>query len=149
MLSLFSRGDEVLGKAEEEAFLAQHYPKAANVSIDYAILEKAKNIAMVKASFQWNDLGTWSSLHEQLTSDTTENAAIKAHLITEEAKGNMVFTAKEKLVVLKGLENYIVVEEEDVLLIYPKGRINPLRHCAIKQRMSLGRRLFSYSLSSK
>lgn len=136
MLSLFNRGDEVLGKAEEEAFLAQQYPKAANVSIDYAILEKAKNIAMVKASFQWNDLGTWSSLHDQLAANTTDNTTVNAHLITKEAKGNMIYTSKEKLVVLKGLDNYVVVEEDDVLLIYPKGEdqsIKVLRNRAKEQ----------------
>lgn len=135
MLSLFQAGKEFFGSAKEKEFLSSHYPKAASISIDYAILEKAQNIMMIKASFQWNDLGTWSSLHEQMAQNKKENIAVKAQLITDQASGNMIYTAKEKLVVVKGLEDFIVVEEEHVLLIYPKGddqSVKALRASAIK-----------------
>ena len=121
MLSLFDVGQTVFNTPREEAFLAEQYPKAENISIDYAILEQAKNITMIKASFLWNDLGTWSSLHEQLAQDTKDNVAVKAHLIAREARGNMIYSSSEKLVVVKGLEDFVVVDEDGVLLIYPKG----------------------------
>jgi mannose-1-phosphate guanylyltransferase len=121
MLSLFDVGQTVFNTLKEEAFLAEQYPKAENISIDYAILEQAKNITMIKASFLWNDLGTWSSLHEQLAQDTRDNVAVKAHLIAREARGNMIYSSSEKLVVVKGLEDFVVVDEDGVLLIYPKG----------------------------
>ncbi len=121
MLSLFEAGISTFGTPEEAAFLAKEYKKAENISIDYAILEKSKNISMIKANFHWNDLGTWTSLYDQLMQEEKENVAVNAHLIVDTAQGNMVYTAKEKRIVLKGLENFVVVDEEDVLLIYPKG----------------------------
>lgn len=121
MLSLFEAGQTVFNTPNEAAFLATQYPKAENISIDYAILEQADNITMIKASFLWNDLGTWSSLHEQLAQDAKENVVVKAHLIAREASGNMIYSSNEKLVVVKGLEDYVVVDEQGVLLIYPKG----------------------------
>ena len=121
MYSLFEQGKSVFNTIEEQAFLLDQFPKAESVSVDYAILEKVNNIIMIKASFLWNDLGTWTSLHEQLSKDEKENIAVKAHLITAKAQGNMIYASKEKLVVLKGLENFVIVDEADVLLIYPKG----------------------------
>lgn len=121
MLSLFDEGQTVFYTPKEEAFLATQYPKVENISIDYAILEQAKNITMIKASFLWNDLGTWSSLHEQLAQDTKDNVVVKAHLIAKEARGNMIYSSNEKLIVVKGLEDFVVVDEQGVLLIYPKG----------------------------
>ncbi len=121
MLALFEQAKAYFGTVQERAFLAKQYPKADNISIDYAILERASNIVMIKASFLWNDLGTWSSLHEQLANKSDDNVAVKAHLITDQASGNMIYSSKEKIVVVKGLKDFVVVEEEGVLLIYPKG----------------------------
>ena len=121
MLALFDEGQSVFNTPKEKAFLATQYPKAENISIDYAILEKANNITMIKASFLWNDLGTWSSLHEQLAQGTKDNVAVKAHLIAKQASGNMIYSSSEKLIVVNGLEDFVVVDEGGVLLIYPKG----------------------------
>ena len=121
MLSLFDAGQTVFYTPEEETFLAVQYPKAENISIDNAILEQANNITMIKASFLWNDLGTWSSLHEQLAHEAKDNVAVKAHLIAREASGNMIYSSNKKLIVVKGLEDFVVVDEKGVLLIYPKG----------------------------
>ena len=121
MLALFEQAKDYFGTVQEQSFLAKQYPKADNISIDYAILERASNIVMIKASFLWNDLGTWSSLHEQLAHKNDDNVAVKAHLITDQASGNMIYSSKEKVVVVKGLKDFVVVDEEGVLLIYPKG----------------------------
>ena len=121
MPSLFKTGEMAFNSLEEATFLAAQYPKAENISIDYAILEQADNIAMIKASFLWNDLGTWSSLHDQLAHHEQENIAVKAQLIAAQAKGNMIYSSNEKLVVIKGLNDFVVVDEKGVLLIYPKG----------------------------
>ena len=121
MLSLFKARETVFNTPEEATFLATQYPKAENISIDYAILEQADNITMIKASFLWNDLGTWSSLHDQLAQHEQENITVKAQLIAAQAKGNMIYSSGEKLVVIKGLNDFVVVDEKGVLLIYPKG----------------------------
>ena len=76
---------------------------------------------MLKASFLWNDLDTWTSLHDQLSEQRASNVSIKAKLIAEEAKGNMVYSSSNKIVVIKGLEDYVVVDEDKVLMVYPKG----------------------------
>ena len=121
MHALFEAGKAYFDTPQEQVFLAKQYPKADNISIDYAILERASNIVMIKASFLWNDLGTWSSLHEQLAQTKEDNVTVKAHLISDQASGNMIYSSKEKVVVVKGLKDFVVVEEEGVLLIYPKG----------------------------
>ena len=121
MLRLFQVGIPHFGTPAEADFLAGEYPKAANISIDYAILEPSPNILMLKASFLWNDLGTWTSLHDQLSEQRASNVSVKAKLIAEEAKGNMVYSSSNKIVVIKGLEDYVVVDEDKVLMVYPKG----------------------------
>ena len=121
MFSLLQAGVSTFDTEEEQLFLAAEYQKAENISIDYAILEKAQNISMIKASFSWNDLGTWTSLYSQLTKGEKENVVVNAKIIAEESTGNMVYTSKEKLIVIKGLEDFVIVDQEDVLLICPKG----------------------------
>ena len=122
MHALFSEGKPVYNTEEEELFIQDNYGKAENISIDYAIMEKADNVFVKQASFDWNDLGTWGALHDKLQKDGEENAVVRAipHLI--EANGNMVYTASKKLVVVDGLDDYIVVDKENVLLIFPKKK---------------------------
>lgn len=136
MLALFEAGVSHMDTSEEERFLAQEYPKAEDISIDYAILEKATNIAMVKASFFWNDLGTWTSLYDQMSDEKTANVKVKAQLVSEKSAGNIIYTAGEKVVVIKGLNDFVIVDENDVLLIYPKGEdqsVKALRKKTIEQ----------------
>jgi mannose-1-phosphate guanylyltransferase len=120
-------------------FLKSEYEKAENISIDYAILEKANNIQAIKASFLWNDLGTWSSIHDQLSENKEQNKMIKGSLIQQSSTGNMISAAKDKLVVIKGLKDFVVIDEDDVLLIYPKGddqSVKELRDLAVDKKGS-------------
>lgn len=122
MKSLFERGMGVLNTASEKEFVDKEYAKADNISIDYGILEKAKNVFVKKASFDWNDLGTWGSLHEKLAKDSAGNAIVSAKTHLHNASRNMIFTKTDKLVVIDGLDDYIIVDKEDVLLVYPKKK---------------------------
>jgi len=122
MNALFSEGKPVYNSEEEKRFVSENYSLAENISIDYGIMEKAKNVYVKKATFDWNDLGTWGALHDKLVKDINSNAIVRAKTHLKEASGNMVFTEKDKLVVIDGLNNYIVVEKEDVLLIFPKEK---------------------------
>lgn len=119
---LFNEGFSCLNTTEEKSFIAENYPKAENISIDYAILEKSKAIYVLEATFDWNDLGTWGSLFEKLDKDTTRNAVVNAKLLAEDATGNMIRSPKDKIVVVDGLKDYIIVDKEEVLLIYPKSK---------------------------
>ena len=118
MYDVFSQGINLLNTPFEQEFMNDNYQKAENISIDYAIMDQADNVSVVKANFKWNDLGTWSALCDQIDKDGDDNAAVNVIPHFENVKGNMVFSSSKKLVLLKGLEDYIVVDDEDVLMIY-------------------------------
>lgn len=122
MSALFMQGDGLYNTAGEKAFIAQNYAKAENVSIDYAIMENAKNVYVLPATFDWNDLGTWGSLHEKLNKDDRNNAVVNATVILENASNNIIRAEGKKLVIIDGLDDYIIVDKDNVLLIYPKEK---------------------------
>ena len=119
---LFAAGMAVYNTSNESAFIAENYPKAENISIDYAILENSPSIFVLAATFDWNDLGTWGSLFDKLDKDESNNAVVNAQVLTEDASGNMIRSPKDKVVVVDGLNDYIIVDKKDVLLIYPKTK---------------------------
>ncbi|MBK5213086.1 MAG: mannose-1-phosphate guanylyltransferase [Flavobacteriaceae bacterium] len=122
MNSLFSKVTAVLNTSGEKRFIEKHYAEAENISIDYGILERADNVFVKKATFDWNDLGTWGALYDKLDKDEQDNSVVNAETILKDAKNNMIFTEKKKLVVLDGIEDYIVIDKEDVLLLFPKKK---------------------------
>ncbi len=119
---LFEEGISCYNTSDEQTFIQENYAKADNISIDYAILERSKAIFTLPASFDWNDLGTWGALYEKLEKDTAQNAVVNGEPLLIEAGGNMIRTSENKVVVVEGLEDYIIVDKEDVLLIYPKSK---------------------------
>ena len=119
---LFGKGISSYNTEDERAFIQENYAKAENISIDYAILEQSKSIYTLPATFDWNDLGTWGALYDKLDKDQDENAVVNAQVLLEDAKGNMIRSPKGKVVVVDGLEDYIIVDKEEVLLIYPKDK---------------------------
>ncbi|NER15008.1 mannose-1-phosphate guanylyltransferase [Leptobacterium flavescens] len=122
LFALFNKGMDLYNTADEADFIEENYPKAENISIDYAILEFSKSIYVLPALFDWNDLGTWGSLYDKLDKDSDKNAVVNSRIIADDARGNMIRTSKDKIVVVDGIENYIIVDKEDVLLIYPKSK---------------------------
>jgi len=122
MFSLFMQGWPTYSTADEAAFIASHYAQADNVSIDYAVMESAPNVYVLPATFDWNDLGTWGSLHEKLDKDAHNNAVVNATVLLQNTSSNIISTAKDKLVIIDGLHDFIVVDKDNVLLIYPKGK---------------------------
>ena len=122
MFSLLNDGLESYNTKNEQTFIDQNYGLAENVSIDYAILEKATNIFVLPATFDWNDLGTWNSLHEKLEKDANNNAVVNANVILENASNNIIRSDADKLIVIDGLNDYIIVDKDGVLLIYPKAK---------------------------
>jgi mannose-1-phosphate guanylyltransferase len=122
MNQLFLEGFEKYNTGAESDFIHQNYALAENISIDYAILEKAKNVFVLPATFDWNDLGTWGSLHDKLEKDEQNNAIVNATVILENSSNNIIRTEGKKLVVIDGLDDYIVVDQGNTLLIYPKNK---------------------------
>ncbi len=119
---LFDQGSALFNTSEEHEFIRQTYPKAANLSIDYAILERSESIYVLPASFDWNDLGTWGSLYDKLEKDPANNAVVNASVLNYDASGNMIRSPKGKLVVVDGISDYIIVDKPDVLMIIPKSK---------------------------
>jgi mannose-1-phosphate guanylyltransferase len=122
LFKLFKAGINDYNTSTEAAFIEENYPKAENISVDYAIMEKSDNVYVMPAIFDWNDLGTWGSLYDKLDKDSANNAVVNCNVLLKDATGNMIRTNKEKVVVIDGLNNYIVVDKDDVLLIYPKAK---------------------------
>ncbi len=122
MNALFQKGFESYNTSDEKRFIHENYEKAENISIDYAVMEKAKNVYVLPATFDWNDLGTWGSLHEKLDKDENNNTVVNATVILENASNNIIRSDAKKLVVVDGLDDYIIVDNENVLMIYPKSK---------------------------
>lgn len=118
----FEKGIEVYNTDFEDDFILENYPKAENISVDYAIMEKGDNVYVIPATFDWNDLGTWGSLYDKLNKDASGNAVVNSRTLTEDASGNMIRTKNDKIVVVDGLQDYIIVDKDEVLLIFPKAK---------------------------
>ncbi|RYH72557.1 mannose-1-phosphate guanylyltransferase [Flavobacteriaceae bacterium 144Ye] len=122
LYSLFETGIEAYNTDLEDGFIQENYAKAENISVDYAIMEKSENVFVLPATFDWNDLGTWGSLYDKLDKDSDNNAVVNAKTLTEDATGNMIRSKKDKIVVVDGLKDYIIVDKDEVLLIFPKAK---------------------------
>lgn len=121
MNALFETGAPYWNSDGEAAFIKQHYPEAANISIDYGIMEKAENVYVMGTDFGWNDLGTWGSLYDKLSKDDDGNAVVNAKTCFIDAQNNMIRTNKGKNIVVEGISDYIIVETDDTIMIYPKA----------------------------
>ncbi|SFI90158.1 mannose-1-phosphate guanylyltransferase [Kaistella treverensis] len=107
---------------EEEGCIDAIYPKVAKISIDNGILEKAKNVYVIPADIGWSDLGTWTSVYENAVKDAGKNASKSRHLLTYNAKGNIInLKNKNKAVIIDGLKDYIIVDTDKALLICPRA----------------------------
>ena len=135
---LFEAGIPFYNTSNESDFIKQNYPKAENISIDYAILENSKSIFVLPATFDWNDLGTWGSLYDKLDKDDSNNAVVNGRVLSEESQGNMIRCSKDKIVVVDGLNDYIIVDKEDVLLIYPKSKEQDIKQVLNKVKAKFG-----------
>ncbi len=122
MYTLFRNGYDSYNTAQEKVFISENYADAEDISIDYAIMENAKNVYVLPATFDWNDLGTWGSLHEKLDKDGQNNAVVNATVILENASNNIIRAEGKKLIVIDGLDDYIIVDQDNVLMIYPKAK---------------------------
>ena len=138
LFELFEKGISVYNTDFEDDFIRDNYGKAENISVDYAIMESAKNVFVSQATFDWNDLGTWGSLYDKLDRDDDNNAIVNAKVLAEDASGNMIRTAKEKLVVVDGLNDYIIVDKEDVLMIYPKSKEQDIKQIVSEVKDTFG-----------
>jgi mannose-1-phosphate guanylyltransferase len=113
--------DEINTNAEPFA-IKKAFGHCPSISIDFGIMEKARNVYVLPSDFGWSDLGTWASLHAEKEKDGNQNAVSGDLVKLYESSNNMISVPKNKLVVIQGLENYIVVDTGDVLLICDKDQ---------------------------
>jgi mannose-1-phosphate guanylyltransferase len=118
--NLFKEGALVYNTPQETEFIQSIYPTCPNISIDYGIMEKADNVYVVLGDFGWSDLGTWGSLYTHQKHDEHGNAIVGKNVMTYDCHNNIINVPKQKLVVLQGLNDYIVVESNNTLLVCKK-----------------------------
>ena len=109
-----------------------------NISIDYAIMEKAENVYVQICNFGWADLGTWGALHEASPKDQHKNVIMKGHTLLYECKDNIIAIPKGKLAVLQGLEDYLIADTDNVLLVCRKDDENSIRRYVNDVQVKLG-----------
>ena len=122
MYDVFASEKDKFNTPAEQSALQAIYPLCTSISIDFGIMEKAHNVYVIPSSFGWSDLGTWNSAYENLDRDQFGNALAGKNVMVLDAKNCMVHTPDEKLVVLQGLEEFIVVDTNDVLMICKKDK---------------------------
>ena len=133
----FEEGIPVYNTDAEKDFIAQNFPACPNISIDFGVMEKASNVFMLQADFGWSDLGTWGSLYDRLAKDKEDNVVLKCKTLMYESKGNIVAVPR-KLVVLNGLEDFIIAESDNVLLICKKEEEQRIRQFVTDAKMKFG-----------
>ncbi|MCF8257763.1 MAG: NTP transferase domain-containing protein [Flavobacteriales bacterium] len=114
---LFNEGCDNFGTANETAFIERTYSRCTNISIDYGIMEKAENVFTLAADIGWSDLGTWGSLYSFSDKDGDGNVIQGRHVVAYDTRNCIVNMPKDKLVVLQGMEDMIVVESGGILLV--------------------------------
>ncbi len=118
--ALLAEGVGVYGTDKEAEFINRTYEGCRNISIDFGIMEKAENVFVLVSDFGWSDLGTWGSLYEQSAKDKQKNAVNGKQVFLYNTSGSVINVPDDKLVVLHGLEDFIVVESDGVLLVCRK-----------------------------
>lgn len=120
ILNTLMENQSAFGTEGEKEYIKRVYPNTDSVSIDYAILEKADNVYTLPSDIGWSDLGTWNSLYEYLPKSDNQCVVLGENTFLYDTANTIVRSDSNKIVVIKGLQDYIVVDESDALLIYPK-----------------------------
>ena len=137
--SLFDSCMDQIDTDQEQDCINQIYPQCENISIDYGILEKSENVFVYCSEFGWSDLGTWGSLYEHSAKDNNRNVVQGQNVMLYESKNCVVNVPdRDKLVVVQGLKDYIIVETDDSLLICRKGDEQEIRKIVNDVKITTG-----------
>ncbi len=122
MQEIFADGAPTYYTDEEAAFINVAYGQCKSISIDYGIMEKSNNVYTLLSEFGWSDLGTWKSLFDISPKDTNGNV-INGTVMTYNTKNCIIkTTSNDKLIVVQGLDNYIVAESDGVFMVCHKDQ---------------------------
>ncbi|MGL4293703.1 MAG: mannose-1-phosphate guanylyltransferase [Bacteroidales bacterium] len=136
--SKFDSASQVFNTPEEKSFIEANFPACPNISIDFGIMEKASNVFVLSSDFGWSDLGTWGSLYDLSEKDENQNVNLKSQTLAYESKNNIISLSTEHLVVVQGLEDYIIAEDNNVLLICKKEEEQRIRQFVTDAKVKFG-----------
>ena len=120
LASVFDKIEPYFYSEKEQEIINQYFPTCPNISIDYAVMEKSKEVYVYPADFGWSDLGTWGSLYTHLEQDENNNASVGQNINLIDCKNCIVHAPSERKVVIQGLDNFIIAESDNTLLICKK-----------------------------
>src|SRR3569623_1040233 len=123
---------------DEKKAIDSIYPLCTNISIDYAIMEKAHNVYVIPSSFGWSDIGTWNSAYDNLEKDYLGNAVTGKNVMVIDAVKCMISAEDDKLVVLQGLDDLIIVDTKDALLICKKDKEQQIKEYVAEVKRNIG-----------
>ena len=138
MHEIFDAEKNKFNTPEEQEAINNIYPQCVNISIDYGIIEKADNVYVIPSAFGWSDLGTWGSAYENLEKDYYENAVAGDKVILFDAYKNVIHANNKKVVLIQGLEDFIVVDTPDALLICKKEKEQEIKEYLGEVKKNLG-----------
>lgn len=125
--SLFKENIGSFNTKKEKEAIKNIYFECRNISIDYGVMEKASNVFVLCSDFGWSDLGTWNSVYEHSEKDKNQNVFKGKNIVTYNSKNNIIKSHQDKLIVVQGLDNYIIVESDNALLICKKDEEQLIR----------------------
>lgn len=117
LAEIFDKIEPHFYKDDEQNIIDELFPTCPNISVDYAVMEKSKDVFVYPASFGWSDIGTWGSLYTHINPDENGNAVIGENIRTVDSMNCIIRSFGKKKVIVQGLDNYIVVDDNDCLLI--------------------------------
>ena len=138
LMATFDKGAEKFGTSEETAFIEKEFPGCVNISIDYAVMERASNVYVECVDFGWNDLGTWSALYDNSPKNQEANVTQTCRVLAYNSTGNIFAVNGDKLVVVNGLHDYIVADAGDVLLVCPKSEEQTIKQYVNDVKLAYG-----------
>jgi mannose-1-phosphate guanylyltransferase len=121
LAEIFSEAATYIGTPEEAKAIDTAYSQCRSVSIDFGVMEKATNVYVWLSQFPWSDLGTWSSLHEASVRDEHNNVML-ADAVTYDTRNSFIKGPKDKLMIVQGLNGYLVGWFDDVLVVCEKDK---------------------------
>ena len=136
--AIFESGKDAFGTAREHEFIAAAFPSCMSISIDYAVMERADNVYVETVTFGWNDLGTWSALYDMSPKNRDGNVTQLCQVLAYNATGNIFAVKNDKLIVVDGLNDYIIADSGDVLLICPKSREQRIKQMVNDAKVNFG-----------
>lgn len=135
---VFAAEKDQFNTAGEKEAIERIYPQCTNISVDFGVMEKASNVYVIPASFGWSDLGTWNSASDNMDKDYFGNTVVGKNVMVVDANNCMIHVPDNKLVLLQGLRDYIIVDTPDALLICKKEKEQQIKEYVAEVKRNIG-----------